>query len=176
MRFLLAAILTLAVAGNSVAQSDGPDYAAWDTFASSVETALGAGTPTDTYLYVARDRLVAQRDTFRAAQSIHAPRLATLADQRAALGPPPKGGRRGAARTCHPPAPRCKGRWTPCPCPAFARRRPSCARGGIIAEIDAILAARQTRALLQLGPSPLNPTHWPTAFCGPVDQRAENHG
>lgn len=154
--------LTLAGAAQAQEDQTPPDYAAWEKVARRAETALEERRASDSALEQLRRELAGWRDRFSRAQEVNAARIDTLKVQIAALGPPPEDGtsepaeltsRRAElqAQLAEQEAPRRQAE------EAFSRA------DGLISEIDKIIRARQTRALLQLKASPLNPALWPDA-------------
>ncbi len=173
---LLVSLVLLAVAvGPTSAQTqqapagaatatDGPiDYDAWQADAQRAETLIEAGIASTAFLTNLRGNLVGWRARFLAAQDANASRIETIQGQITALGPPPAEGasepatiaeRRTelAAQLAEAQVPRVTAT------EAFNRAN------GLIGEIDAILAARQARALLERDPAPVNPLNWATAL------------
>ncbi|MBF9042283.1 DUF3772 domain-containing protein [Rhodobacterales bacterium HKCCE4037] len=168
----LALLVLLPVTGASVsAQSpDAPaadtstlDYDAWDRAASAAEAMISGGIASTALLESRRADLVRWRAQFLAAETANGERIDTIQAQIDGLGPAPAEGetepetiaaRRAALeeRLAEAQVPRLEAN------EAFNRAN------GLIAEIDAILTERQTEALLQLDPTPLNPVNWATAL------------
>ena len=69
-----------------------PDYDAWNKAADQAEQIVESGQANGERLQAIRDEVVKWRDRFKAAEGTNAPRIATLKDQIAALGPPPAEG------------------------------------------------------------------------------------
>lgn len=151
------------VAASDVIVLGGVDYAEWLVDASRAESLITSGTASTTFLDNLRSTLVNWRTQFLAAENTNDARIATLQSQIDSLGPTPEDG-------------------SPEP-PAIAERRAELAESlrlaqvprlaalegfnranGLIAEIDALLRARQQQELLQLDPSPVNPVNWPIAL------------
>ena len=139
------------------------DYAAWEVDATRAENLIEAGTASTAFLSNLRATLAAWRARFLAGQSANATRIDTIQAQITALGPAPAEGgsepaaiaeRRAqlAAQLAEAQVPRVTAT------EAFNRAN------GLIAEIDAILAARQARALLERDPAPVNPLNWAAAL------------
>lgn len=161
-RFLIVLSLCLPLA-LWAQDSSLPDYKVWDSFASSIETVLRDGAPDNDALEETRAALVTWRARFLDTQSANAARIGTLQAQIKTLGPAPDEGgsepndvvlRRAelAAQLDTAMAP-------------VRQAEESFTRAdGLIGEIDTVLIARQTDALMELGPTPLNPVIWPQAL------------
>lgn len=142
----------------------GPDPAEWENVASGIERALEQTDIPTTVLDRLRLEASAYRQVFLDEQEVNAERVETLRSQIEALGSIPEEGapaepeeitlRRNELTTqlSELEAPRLRAD------ESFQRA------DGLIAEIDAAVRARQTDALLQLGPSPLDFRLWPDAI------------
>ena len=162
--FVAAAFLWFAAAMASVGQeaAPGPDYSAWETLASRSEAALAAAaTPSDALLAL-RAEIAPLREAFLAAQNTNAARIATLREQVAALGPVPAEGEAEAPEIAQRRAD-LAAQLAEAQAPVTAAVEAYSRADGLIREIDAVLRERQAEELLRLGPSPLNPVHWPDA-------------
>lgn len=136
-----------------------PDYDAWNSTATRAEEAIEAGRASNLALEQLRAELVEWRTKFLAAQDVNQTRIKTLRDQIAALGPVPEDGSAEpvdiAARRAELTA-----QLTKIQAPAVKADEAFTRADGLIREIDGIIRDRQADALLELGPSPLNPSHW----------------
>ncbi|MCU0908743.1 MAG: DUF3772 domain-containing protein [Rhodobacteraceae bacterium] len=161
---LAASLLWLATALALVAQDAPaiPDYAAWDRLAARAEERLSASGIADDALLALRAEIVPQRESFLAAQDLNAARISTLREQIAALGPVPPDGQDEAPEIAQRRA-ELAAQLAEAQAPATAAVEAYSRADGLIREIDATLRERQAAALLRLGPSPLNPVHWPAA-------------
>ena len=139
-----------------------PDYEAWESVAAQAEQMLESGGASISFIRTRRETLSTWRAEFLAAQDVNAARIATLNTQIDSLGPPPAEGDSEAAQIAELrealnkqladlQAPRLRA------VEAYNRA------DGLIVEIDAYLRTRETERLLELGPSPLNPTNWQDA-------------
>ena len=170
---LAAALLALWLAIPAPAQDTPPgigrdnapiDYEAWRDLATRAEKAVLEARASTGVFEQLRGEIADWRARFRDASDQNASRIATLEEQLAALGPAPDA--EGESVT-----------------PEIAQRRGELAEqlerlrapgrraqeaftraDGLITEIDAIIRARQANALTRLGPTPLNPAHWPGAL------------
>ncbi len=148
------------------------DYEIWESEAGRAENLVGAGTASTAFLENLRTTLVGWRARFLAAQSANSARIETIQAQISALGPAPAEGEIQPAeiaqrredlnqRLAEAQLPRVNAT------EAFNRA------DGLIAEIDAILAERQTQELLELDPTPLNPMNWTTVLTALSDLAGE---
>jgi small-conductance mechanosensitive channel len=144
------------------AQNTQIDSDAWANLAQRAEQAVEAASASSEALEVLRADVAAYRDQWLQIQNAGDPRLQTLQSQLSALGPVPESGEEPAEitqrraeltqqiATLRAPILRAE--------EAFTRA------DGLVAEIDAIIRSRQTDALLERGPEPLDPRLWPEAF------------
>jgi len=165
IRHLFSVLVLVLFAGVAFAQDAAKpvDYAAWDAIAVRAEDAVQAQRASDDAFKTLRAEVVSWRSQFQAAQTTNQTRIETLKAQIASLGPVPAQGTSEAPdiaarraeldkQLADLEAPKRKAE------EAFSRAN------GIINEIDVILRTRQADKLLNLGPSPLNPTLWTGAF------------
>ena len=159
--FRFCLILWIALASLSFAQGVGPGaYENWNKDAARAEAVLGNAEASDAALEALRSQIVDWRQTFLDAQSQDMARVGILEDQLNALAPVPDSGadpladRRAALseqlNEARAPLLRAK--------EAYSRA------SGLIREIDQIISARRTNALLELGPMPLVPSKWVAAM------------
>ena len=139
-----------------------PDFAAWEKTASEIEGEVADPEVTDQQLDTRRAQLVPLRAEFQTAQGANNSRIDTLKGQLAALGAPPEDGttevpeitaRRSELQT----------QISEAEAPGKAAVEAYTRADNLIKQIDAILRDRQTNALLELSPSPLNPANWTVA-------------
>ncbi|MBC6437152.1 MAG: DUF3772 domain-containing protein [Rhodobacteraceae bacterium] len=155
MPCVLVLCLTLGAAAQNL-----PDYETWEGVADRAERVIDGGRVSDPTLEALRLQLVDWRARFQEAQGLNADRIESLMAQIAALGPAPEEGpdtmaeQRGALNA----------RLTEAEAPVRRARAEFERVQGLIGEIDSTLAERRTGELLSLGPSPLNPAHWPEAI------------
>lgn len=170
----VASFLWLSTAFAVLAQDPppGPDFSAWNGLADRAEAELEVpGTP-DSELLRLRSEIVPLREAFLAAQGANASRIATLREQIAALGPAPTEGETEAAEIAQRRGD-LQAQLSLLQAPQTAAVEAYSRADGLIREIDTALRERQAEALLRLGPSPLNPVHWPDAAAGLWDGAAE---
>jgi len=158
---LLAAVfaLLLCLATPLAAQSEGPDYKAWDGAAAEVQKIVDGGTVNDEKLSDLRAEMVKWRAEFNDAQSANADQIATVKDQIAALGAAPAEG------TTEDPTiakrrTELNDTLAKLQAPGLSATEAASRADGIIRNIDKLVRERQADKLLRLSPSPANPVNW----------------
>jgi len=140
-----------------------PDYKMWATVATRAEDSISTGRASTVALEQLRAQLADWRARFFAAKGTNAARIKTLLEQIAALGAPPADGatepkeiadRRAALDT----------QLATLKAPALAADEAYRRADGMVSEIDSLIRDRQASALMQLGPTPLNPINWATGI------------
>lgn len=161
--FLSLLFLLLTMAFPVWAQDESSDasyYENWQKTALRAEQAIDLGLASNAAFEILRRDLAAYRQGFQTASSENASRIATLEGQLSALGAAPEEGQDEPADIAtlrqnltlqlnQLRVPRIVAE------EAFRRAN------GLIGEIDGIIRDRRTKSLLERGPSPLNPDHWP---------------
>lgn len=155
-------ILFLWVSTVVAQQATTPDYSSWETIATRAESMVDAERASDERLETLRAQVADWREQFQAAQGVNTSRIQTLEAQIKALGPEPEDGTETAeikdqrkllsSQLADQRAPVLRAE------AAYSRAN------AIVGEIDRIIRERQADALLEFGPSPLNPVHWPGAL------------
>ncbi|WP_201157502.1 DUF3772 domain-containing protein [Rhodobaculum claviforme] len=144
------------------AQTGTVDQAEWERLVSRVELVLADPRATNLTLEQLRAQTAEWRSRFLAAQNANTARIQTLRGQLGALGPPPAEGQvetpEIAQRRADLTAQLAREQ-----APGVAAEEAFRHADGLIREIDQILRDRQADALMQLSPSPVNPTNWPVA-------------
>jgi Small-conductance mechanosensitive channel len=161
-RLLLILCLALPLAV-SAQDSTSPDYAQWDKAASAAEVQIEDNGTSNADLEQLRDTLVVWRESFLASENANGPRIDTLKAQIEALGPAPGEGESESAEIAQRRKELNK-QLEAAQAPIKTAEEAYTRANGLIAEIDQVLNERQADALMELGPSPLNPTLWPGAF------------
>ncbi len=170
----LALILMLAVAGGlapgafapAAAQQDNaiplPDYEEWEKVAARAEEAVDAARASTVALEALRSELAGWRDRFQKAQLLNKTAITTVKSQLQALGPPPESGEEAPEIAAQRKA--LSERLAQLEAPVKAAQVAYSRADSLIRGIDKIIRERQANALLELGPSPLNPAHWGRAL------------
>ena len=163
--WLLATFVALAMTVGALAQdaSPLPDYDRWAITATNAEQTLSEGQASDSALETRRASIAHWREDFLAAQDTNAARIATIESQINALGAAPAEG-----ETEDPEIAKRReelgAQLTALRAPVVRAEEAYTRANGLIAEIDRVIRERQADALLELGPTPLNPTYWPRAM------------
>ncbi|MGZ2258027.1 DUF3772 domain-containing protein [Roseobacter sp. A03A-229] len=158
----LIAFLAWCLPASAQQQDAGPNFQAWDSVASLAEEAIERETASNERFERLRAEIAEYRSDFTEGTRVNAERIATLRSQIDALGPVPDNGEEPAdiaGRRAQLEA-QLETLQAPVRVSEEAFRRAD----GLIREIDAIIRERQAQRLLALGPSPLNPVHWPIVF------------
>lgn len=158
-----AFLLGLWVAIGAAAAQEPPDYEAWDRLAQRAETVVDRAQASDAALESLRAGIAGWRDQFLDAQGINATRIETLRSQLDALGPPPEEGESEPREVAERRA-ELRARLAEARAPVVRADEAFTRANGLITEIDALLRGRQIDDLRALGPTPLNPMHWPAGI------------
>jgi small-conductance mechanosensitive channel len=142
-----------------------PDYAAWQQFAQNIEITLETGDFAAVDLETARSALVDWRQDFLLAQSANAARIETIRAQITSLGPAPTEGEGEPTNVADRRA-ELATQLASALAPVRGAEESYTRADGLIGEIDGVLQSRQADALMELGPTPLNPVIWPKALKG----------
>jgi small-conductance mechanosensitive channel len=157
------AALVMQPAHAQTSEADGlPDYEQWSELAGRAETALEDNRASISSLEVLRTSLVEWRAVLLAAQDTNSTRIATINGQIQALGAPPEDGESEAPEIAERRSELSK-QLTELQAPRLRAIEAFNRADGLIGEIDALIRARETERLLELGPLPVNPTYWPAA-------------
>ncbi|GAW34852.1 putative MscS family protein.1 precursor [Roseovarius sp. A-2] len=169
---LLCLVLTVtfggiaAISSVPVAQAQqslgGPDFEAWESLADRVENALESGRVDTQILEALRGLIVDFRQEFVDAQDTNATTIKTVRDQLSALGPVPEDG--SEAEEVAAQREELNRRLTRLEAPVRTAELARSRADGLIQGIDRTIRDRQTAELLRLGPTPVNPLHWPAAL------------
>lgn len=169
------AIITLTVflnAGVALSQDTTTvDYTAWTQTAQRAEDAISASRASDAAFETLRSEIASWRQRFLTAQSANSQRIATLQSQIASLGAAPSEGQT-ESEDIATRRQELNDQLAELRTPIVTAEEAYSRANGMIGEIDQIIRARQTDALLRLGPSPLNPAHWPQALEDLIDSLA----
>jgi small-conductance mechanosensitive channel len=157
-------IATVSVAPVAEAQQSmsGPDYEVWEALATRVEEALEGGQVSTPVLEDLRQQVTSFRQEFVDALGTNANTIKTVRDQLAALGPVPEDG--SEAEEVAAQREELNRRLTRLEAPVRTAELARSRADGLIQGIDQTIRDRQTAELLRLGPTPVNPLHWPAAL------------
>ncbi len=160
----LLIVTCLAMASMSNAQTTAENrltHQRWLETADRAERAIDTGRASNAALEDLRTEIVDFRDLFTLTSKQNAARILTLQSQIDALGPVPENGSESPdiAVLRENITERMNDSRVPVVIAQEAHNRAS----GLIGEIDTIIRKRQTKQLLERGPSPLNPQYWPVA-------------
>ncbi|MCR8547364.1 DUF3772 domain-containing protein [Salipiger sp. P9] len=164
-RWCAAACLALGLmlSATVLSAQDGKlDYDAWEQVAARAEQVIDSGQASDAAFEQLRSTIAGWRESFLQAESTSATRIQTLESQLAALGDPPAEGESEAEDIAARRAD-LSGELQRLQAPVRRAEEAYTRADGLIREIDEIIRNRQADALLELGPSPLNPALWPEA-------------
>ncbi|MEX5728545.1 potassium efflux system protein [Rhodovulum iodosum] len=172
VRLLLVLSLALASLGPvlspapAVAQEaqteDALDYEAWEKTATRAEDVLQTGRASNAAMEALRQEIADWRAKFLAAQDVNSNRIQTLQTQIESLGPAPAEGESEANEIAQRRA-ELNRQLSELQAPVRKAEEAYSRADGLIREIDVLIRERQANELLLLGPSPLNPVHWPEA-------------
>lgn len=140
-----------------------PDYQAWGRFADRAEKLITEPGTASGQLQDLRNELANWRERFLTAQNANKPRVDTLREQIAALGPAPAEG----ATEPDEIAQRRKElteQLSRAQAPAIAAEEAYRRADGLIREADSIQRARDASKLIRRDPAPINPANWPAAI------------
>ena len=161
-RPILSALAVVLWAGLALAQATAPDYSEWQSVAERAERAVEAAQASDQALEELRAQIADWRQQFQTQLTVNDSRIATLREQVAALGPAPEQGATEAPEIARRRA-ELTAQIERLTTPRRTAEESISRTNGIITEIDRIIRERQTEALLDAGPWPINPANWPVA-------------
>lgn len=140
---------------------DAPDYAAWEELAESADEMIASGDTSTKDLESLRSQINGWRQQFLDMQGSNAAAITTVRNQVSSLGPVPENGEEpeDIAAQRDELQRRLARLEAPVKLADLARGRAE----GLVNGIDRVINDRQREALLRLGPSPVNPLHWPEA-------------
>ena len=139
-----------------------PDLDDWKSRVVAAEGLLASGAGSALALTRTRETLFDWRDRFQALSSLNAGRIATVQAQLDALGIPAEGAAEQPAIAARRDT--LLAQLNDLRAPAILARESYARANGMIAEVDSQLRGRETQRLTARGPSPLNPSIWPTAL------------
>ena len=165
-RWLTAACVALFLAlsaGALSAQGDDLDYESWSQVVTRAEQSIDNSEASTEAFEELRSTIAGWRDDFLRAESTNATRIQTLQSQLSALGDPPPEGESEPDEIADRRA-ELNDELQRLQAPVRRAEEAYTQADGLIREIDEIIRSRQADALLELGPSPLNPALWREAI------------
>jgi small-conductance mechanosensitive channel len=161
----LALVLTIVVGviGSATAQTKtAPDYDAWKTVATRASDAVEASRASDAALGDLRSQLVSWREQFAEARSKNQNAIVTVQSQLDILGPLPEEGKEPSDIITQ--RSELTARLAELQAPVRTAEVAHSEADSLISGVDNILRERQAEELLELGPSPVNPSLWAKGF------------
>ncbi|WP_406644569.1 DUF3772 domain-containing protein [Aliisedimentitalea scapharcae] len=155
-------VFTTSVGFAEISQESRSYYQEWLKTSDRAEDVIDAGRASESAFEVLRRDLVEFRQDFHEARTRNNDRIVTLKAQLAALGPEPETGDDSADIATLRAS--LKQKLLDLEVPQIISEEAYNHANGLISEIDKIIRARREAKLLQRGPSPLNPEHWPQAL------------
>ncbi len=140
------------------------DIADWESLATRAEGIAETGNASRFALARVRSELIGWRDVFFDASDVNADRLATVADQLAALGAAPKGAEEAAPIADRRAA--LLAQQDRLSYPDILAREALARANGLITEIARQRRARDAAELLERNGTPVNPASWAEAITG----------
>lgn len=165
-RLVLSLVAFAFLAGAAFAQA-GPAYDDWERVAQRAEGAVENAQASEQAFEQLRQDLNDWRSRFQEAQSVNTAQIAAVEAQLATLGPKPEDGEEApdtAQRRSE-----LNSRLNTLRAPVQRAEVAHSRAEALIQQVDKILRERQTRALFEVGPTPLNPVNWPPSVEALVD-------
>jgi small-conductance mechanosensitive channel len=151
-----------------VIDTENLNYDDWEAMAERAEAEIANRNTSTDRLELIRSQLAQWRAALLDAQSANSARITTLRQQLEALGPAPAEGETEVEEISKRRQ-ELASQLVRLQAPGIAAEEAYRRANGLIAEIDRTLRDRQADELLQLWPSPVNPTNWPEAAIGLSD-------
>ncbi|WP_135503118.1 DUF3772 domain-containing protein [Roseovarius aestuariivivens] len=135
------------------------DYETWERTATRADEAIEAGRASTPVLEDLREEIASWRQRFQEGQQVNSNAISTVRRQLEALGPAPEEGTESeeVASQRRQLNERLATLQIPVRNAELAYNRAD----GLIEGIDKIIHERQAEEVLEFGPSPINPAHWP---------------
>ncbi|MFY2826330.1 DUF3772 domain-containing protein [Ruegeria sp. MALMAid1280] len=170
--FLALFLVCFAMLGGPVAaeltDQQSEYYQKWLATADRAETEIEADRTSNAALENLRSEIHTYREDFNRARSANTDRIQTLDAQIKALGPAPEGDATEPEEIARLRA-HLEDQLTSLQVPRIISEEAFSRANGLISEIDQLLRDRQTKELLERGPSPVNPTYWGPAWTDIVE-------
>lgn len=168
VRLFLALVILSLVGFGSIADAQLSDrqseyYQTWIRTADRAEAVIDVNRASSAALENLRSEINGYRDTFNKSRGENTERIETLEGQLKALGPKPEGDATEpediAKLRQH-----LENQLNSLRVPRIISEEAYSRANGLISEIDQIIRDRQTKELLEKGPSPINPAYWAPAW------------
>ena len=159
---LLGAILCGPVAAQ-LSEQQSEYYQNWVKTADRAEAVVEAGRASNAALDNLRAEIHGYREDFNQARGANTERIQTLQAQIKALGPKPEGDAAEPEDIAKLRA-HLESQLNALQVPRIISEEAFSRANGLISEIDQLLRQRQTKELMQRGPSPVNPAYWGPAW------------
>jgi potassium-dependent mechanosensitive channel len=143
------------------AQTNGPDYIAWNQTAERAEAIVESGRGSAFALQRLRTDIVGWRDKFLSEQSVNSGRIATVQTQIDALGLAPAEGEPPEDSSVTDRRTELHAQKSRLRAPGLLAQEAHAHASGLISEIDSMIREQRRAQLMTRGASPLNPTQWP---------------
>lgn len=142
---------------------------AWEPLANGIQSVIDDPETPTKRLERLREELVGWRNFLLNSQDVNAQRISTIRAQIEGLGPAPNT-ELGESEAEDIAARRAEllQELSEAQAPGLKAAEGFREADGLVTEIDLLIRARQTEALLKIGPSPANPKNWDTALDGTV--------
>ena len=134
-------------------------YRDWNATAERAEDAIAAGRASNAALEQLRSDLVEWREDFLEAQGVNAAQIRTIESRISSLGAAPAEGEEEPSEIADRRA-ELNSQLNALRSPRVQAEEAFSRAASLISEIDRIIRERQASALMELGPSPLNPANW----------------
>ncbi|KUJ80056.1 DUF3772 domain-containing protein [Ruegeria profundi] len=138
-------------------------YQGWLSTANRAETVIEANRASNAALENLRSEINGYREDFNRARGANTERIQTLQSQLDALGPKPEGDAIEPEDIANIRA-HLEEQLNSLRVPRIISEEAFSRANGLISEIDQIIRHRQTKELLERGPSPINPASWGPAW------------
>ena len=159
----LCVICLASVASAQLSDRQSAYYQGWISTADRAEAVIEADRASDAALENMRSEINTYREDFNKARSANTDRITTLEGQITALGPKPAEGETEPDDIAQLRA-HLENQLNSLRVPRIISEEAYSRANGLISEIDRIIRDRQTRELLERGPSPVNPVYWGPAW------------
>ena len=145
-------------------------YQSWVRTADRAVSVIETNRASDAALENLRSEIHDYRDEFNRARTANTERIQTLESQIKALGPKPEGDATEPKDIADLRA-HLENQLNSLQVPQIISQEAFSRANGLISEIDQLIRTRQTKELLERGPSPVNPVYWGPAWMDMTESR-----